>query len=452
MKRLLIVILVIILTLPLILAGTQHGVNGFVDDSPKGVSPNGLEVIFDVSDGTNVYCTLHDTVGTGGNSGLDNWYAIDIGNCDQQWEEDDIVYIFIGNNTHNVSTYVSLSEFGNDQAPDSILGDPAYCGDGTCDNATLGETCANCPEDCAPECNNNSICEPIPNSTFPYMCENTSNCIDCQLCNMNLVCEGDENCTNCPTDCHCPDGLCQEEYNETNITCFEDCPCGNGVCDTIIGPCGSYNETAVTCSIDCPGCICGNYICEPDCGENHVNCPVDCNGTCNYNGVCEFGEFYMTCPDCELYCGNMICDIELGETPENCPSDCGTPICGDGVCDTEAGENWENCPTDCYHLFAKCGDGKCELAETSDNCCVDCSCEPEAPCTIFKCEKNRCMPQCCLFGFCCSIFICWYWYILMIIALIAVIIYAIYRKKKKRKRKKLEKTSKKNLKNPPKKK
>ncbi|UZE94200.1 MAG: hypothetical protein IB618_01335 [Candidatus Pacearchaeota archaeon] len=447
MKRLFFIALIVIISIPLVIAGTQHGVNGFVKDSPNGVSPNGLDVVFDVSDGINIYCTLHDIVGKNGNSGLDNWYAVDIGNCAQQWGKDDIVYIFIGNSTHNVSTQVTLSEFGNDQAPDTQLGDPSFCGDGNCNNAT-GETCANCPQDCIPQCNNNSICEPIPNSTFPYMCENSTNCIDCQLCNMNLVCEPSlgENCSNCPIDCHCPDGLCQSEYNETNITCFEDCPCGNGICDTIIGPCGSYNETSTICLIDCPGCICGNYICEPDCGENHVNCPSDCNGTCNYNGICEFGEFYAVCPDCPLYCGNMVCDIELGETPENCPSDCGDVVCGDGFCDTAAGENWENCPTDCYGLVAKCGDGTCELAETSENCCVDCGCLPTGLCTTFKCERNRCIPQCCLAGFCCNIYVCWYYYILIIIIMVVLIIILARRRKQKLKKKKLEKVPKKQTK------
>ena len=433
MKRLFILLLVILI-MPLALAGTQHGVNGYIEDSPKNVSPNGLTTYFTIVNGTGYnYCNLTDTVGTTGNSGLDNWYAIDIGNCNQQWQEHDTVYIFIGNSTHNASTQVELHAYGNDQAPDTVLGDPpGYCGDGYCYNLT--ENCSSCPQDCAPVCNNNSVCEP----NAPY-CENASFCVDCQNCNSNGVCETNlsENCSNCPTDCHCPDGLCQAEYNETNLTCPTDCPCGNGICDTITGPCGSYNETAVICPIDCPGCECGNFICEPDCNETHVNCPSDCNGTCNYNDICEFGEFYVNCPDCQIYCGNMVCDIDKGETEETCPSDCGSVICGDGICNSTI-ETWENCPDDCYHLFAKCGDGKCELAETSENCCVDCGC-PVKGCTISKCEKNRCLPQCCLFGYCCTIFICWYWYVLMIIAFIILIILLAHRRKQKLKKKKLEK-------------
>ncbi|MCL6500746.1 MAG: hypothetical protein K6T16_01780 [Candidatus Pacearchaeota archaeon] len=437
---LLISLIFVILLISYSLAGTQHGVNGFVHNSASGVSPNGLPVVFNVTNHTTgqSYCVLQDIVGKNGNAALDNWYATDLGNCQVQWQKDNIVYIFIGNSTHNASTSVVLSEFGNDQAPTVILGEPSFCGDGICNNQT--ETCLNCSQDCKPTCNNNTICEPCPAFCWPHplnltgCCENATNCIDCGPCNMNGTCDAflGENCTNCPNDCHCPDGLCQPQYNETNLTCPYDCRCGNGICETITGPCGSYNETSANCVIDCPGCMCGNLLCEPLCGENHVNCPTDCNGTCDYDNVCEFGEFYAICPDCPLYCGNMICDTTLGENSTNCPSDCGDVICGDGICDVARGENWQNCPTDCYGLVARCGDGKCELAETEQNCCVDCACKFKKPCTVSKCIRNRCQPQCCLFGICCSIFICWYWYVLLILILIGLILYAAHRKKKKK--------------------
>ena len=418
-----------------VIASTQHGINGFVEDSLKGVSPNDLPVTFGVINQTSQenYCNLSDVVGENGNAKLNNWYAIDIGNCEVQWQAGDIVYIFVGNSTHNASTEVELSEFGNDQAGPTQLSDPYFCGDFDCD---IDEDCTSCPEDCPPTCNENDVCEPA-------LCENVSNCEDC-ICNLNDICEPDllENCNTCPWDCHCPDGICQPEYNETNETCFEDCPCGNGICDTIIGPCGSYNETYEICPIDCPGCYCGNYICENDCnGENHVNCPSDCNGTCNYNGICEFGEFYSVCPDCPVYCGNMICDIQLGENAQSCPSDCGEPICGDSVCDTAKGENWQNCPTDCYDLMARCGDKVCELAETKENCCVDCGCESKGY-RIEECIKNKCTPKCCLFGICYMIYICWYFYALAVIILITLIVFLFIIRKRKIKKKKVEKKKK----------
>lgn len=71
-------------------------------------------------------------------------------------------------------------------------------------------------------------------------------------------------------------------------------------------------------------CVCGNQLCEPQCGETYINCQIDC-GLCG-NGLCqpELGENYYSCAvDCPQVCGNNIC--EAGETPENCPEDCIPP-------------------------------------------------------------------------------------------------------------------------------
>ncbi len=422
-----IAILIILFYFPFVLSGTQHGINGFIDDSPRGISPNGMIVEFRIWRIDN-YCNLSDIVGVEGNSKEDNWYAVDVGNCDIQWEEGDSVKIFIGNSTNNASTQVTLTDGGNDQAPDLILSDIVFCGDGYCDP---NEECENCPEDCVSECNENTICEPIPNSTNQNMCETPQNCIDCYGCNENNICEPeiDENCFNCPFDCHCPDGLCQPEYGETNETCEEDCGnCGNLICETIEGLCFTFKETTLNCPIDCPGCVCGNMICEPACNENAITCPIDCV-ICDYDEVCDLGEAYPPCPDCQLSCGNLICEPEFDETPITCPTDCHL-YCGNGKCEPEYGETWQSCPEDCYS--ARCGDKTCELAETSKNCCVDCGCPPEG-CKVSKCVKNKCVPQCCLFGICCQGIICWYWWILIILILATLGFYFYKHKQKIRK-------------------
>jgi len=432
------------------LAGTQHGVNGMVNNASDGTDANGANVTFEIFNTTGYkYCTLYDVVGVEGFSREPNWYAQDMGNCPRQWQENDTVYIYIFKDAnHTANTSVVLSKKGNDQAPTVNLSAPFYCGDMNC---TGNETCLTCPQDCAPICNNNTICEPIPdltNDSTRRRCENITNCIDCRCNPPNGICETDygENCSICPFDCHCPDGKCQPEYNETNVTCPQDCKCGNGICDVIIGLCFNFTETSLNCPADCPGCFCGDNVCQVECNENVVTCCQDCCAGCNYNGICDLGETYANCPDCAIFCGNLICEPDKNETAENCPTDCAT--CGNGICEPEKGETWQNCP-DCY--AAKCGDGRCELAENMENCCKDCGCKREGfvwgPVffgKVYKCIRDACRPDCCLFGFCWGIYIgkvslCWYYLVIIVAIIIGLIIYLKMQKKKKAKEHKIKK-------------
>lgn len=441
---------ILVLLFNCVSAGTQHGINGMVNNASDGTNANGADVFFYLINNSNQnYCNLSDKVGVDGNSKKPNWYAVDVGNCPIQWKENDTVYIFIfKDENHTANTSVKLSMAGNDQAPTVNLSSPFNCGDNICSD---NETCLNCPQDCAPVCNNNSICEPCPGFCQPVAnnsvgaCENLMNCADC-FCNpLNGICEPEngENCSNCPFDCHCPDGKCQPEYGETISNCPQDCICGNGVCDAVSGLCFNFIETSANCLIDCPGCVCGDSICQAECNENVLTCCQDCC-ICNFNGICELGESYANCPDCPVYCGNLICEPDKNETPESCPTDCAN--CGNGICEPEKGENWQNCPNDCY--AAKCGDKKCELAENKENCCKDCLCDRKGialgPLFLGKvelCIKNKCTPSCCLFGFCWGIYInnnktisiCWYYvaaFIIIVIAIIAIILTKAKKKKK----------------------
>lgn len=454
---LVLVLLVVFFIIAFVSAGTQHGVNGMVGNASDGFDANGASVTFRVFNGGNNYCNLTDVVGTG-NAKQPQWYAVDIGNCAVQWQENDTVYIYIfGDENHTANTSVVLSKGGNDQAPTVNLSSPSYCGDMNC---TGNETCLNCPQDCAPICNNNTVCEPIPdltNDSTRRRCENVTNCIDC-FCNPpNGICEtnASENCTNCPFDCHCPDGKCQPDYNETNLTCSQDCRCGNGICDIVVGLCFNFTETSANCPQDCPGCVCGDGICQAECNENVVTCCKDCCAKCDYDNICDLGETYASCPDCALFCGNLICEPDKNENAENCPIDCAT--CGNGICEPEKGENWENCAIDCY--AAKCGDKRCELAESKENCCKDCGCDRKGfslgPLFLGKvdlCVRNRCTPSCCLAGFCWGIYIgnmsfgiCWY-YLVILAAVIIVLALALKKKKrlksKEREREKGKETAK----------
>lgn len=441
---LLIISVVAISFITYVSAGTQHGVNGMVNNASDGTDANGATVTFTVKNATNhTYCTLYDEVGINGNSKKANWYSQDIGNCPIQWKENDTVYIYIfKDENHTANTSVVLSRIGNDQAPTVTLSSPSYCGDMNC---TGNETCLNCPQDCVPICNNNTICEPIPdltNDSTRRRCENVTNCIDCRCNPPNGICEAqyDENCTSCPFDCHCPDGKCQPEYNETNLSCSQDCRCGNGVCDIIIGLCFNFTETTINCPIDCPGCFCGDDICQPQCNENVVSCCQDCCMDCDYDGVCDLGETFANCPDCMIFCGNLICEPEKNETAENCPTDCAA--CGNGICEPEKGETWQNCP-DCY--AAKCGDKICELAENKKNCCKDCGCDKKGFSLgliffgkVEVCARNRCAASCCLFGFCWGVYIgkgfgiCWYY--LVILAVILILYFKFIKKKTEKKK------------------
>ena len=89
------------------------------------------------------------------------------------------------------------------------------CWDGTCD-ASAGENCATCPDDCG-SCCGNSVCD-------------SNECV---------TCPGD--CTNCPL------------------------PCGDGTCDDTIG------ETCYTCEADCDVCP------SPECGDGNLDAGEACD-------------------------------------------------------------------------------------------------------------------------------------------------------------------------------
>jgi hypothetical protein len=101
---------------------------------------------------------------------------------------------------------------------------------------------------------------------------------------------------------------------------------GTGVCQYAIDSSPKDTPTPVACDFDCD--------CEPNQGENEYNCPKDCPRHCG-NGICDCGETSKNCKkDCgpgeqqeELpcVCGNGVCQPECGETGASgvyCYNDC----------------------------------------------------------------------------------------------------------------------------------
>jgi hypothetical protein len=119
------------------------------------------------------------------------------------------------------------------------------CGDGTC-NASVGETHASCPADCA---------APPP----PPMCD-ASKKDDGVACTVDS-CGSDYNWRHTPDSSLCKDPskpICHATKGCISM-------CGDGMC---LG-----SETFGSCPADCPN-PCGNGTCEM--GETIASCPADC--------------------------------------------------------------------------------------------------------------------------------------------------------------------------------
>ena len=130
-------------------------------------------------------------------------------------------------------------------------------------------------------------------------------------------CEFDTDCQSgysCSLQC-----ICEPDEPSSGAGISE---CGNNVCEN--------DESSSTCPLDCTAAeeSCGNFVCEPEKGEDSFVCTDDC------------------------YCGDFVCD-ESEEANGNCPQDCQAPetggseepSCGDGFCDFDEDSNI--CPEDC---------------------------------------------------------------------------------------------------------
>lgn len=195
-------------------------------------------------------------------------------------------------------------------------------------------------------------------------------------------------------DCMCGDGICDPECGEDIAGvdfCHADCcECGDGGCEEDL--CGEgWKEGLKTCAMDCA--ICGDGVCDPsESPWNPDKCAPDCCGTCG-DGTCKCSENPDLCPeDCGQWaCGDGTCNP--GENPVDCSDDCLLYACGNGTC--EPGEEQDTCQDDCG---SACGNCECEGGESYDDCPVDCGFCGDGYC-ISKCDYNKetsdnCLPDC----------------------------------------------------------
>jgi hypothetical protein len=170
------------------------------------------------------------------------------------------------------------------------------CGNGLCQD----ETVSNCPQDCCdtyctatydnychPECDGYNGCDfydETSESTCDSVIDGAEVCYDGYR--KLICCEGTP--LDCPTGYYCsagacyegclPDGVCDTGAGENCQNCLDDCPsditcgtCENAICSpatTGASLRGWVCQTIYPC--------CGNFICEPEAGEDYINCPEDC--------------------------------------------------------------------------------------------------------------------------------------------------------------------------------
>jgi hypothetical protein len=260
----------------------------------------------------------------------------------------------------------------------------SICGDGICD-ANVGETTANCPQDCGQTNCVNKIDFPfsdsgqqccaglvreVKNFCVPGTSQGGGGCSSSYVCEKppvcgNEICEYGETLDNCPQDCT---SSCKEEGQK----------CEAGTAGSAAG-CG-YDCTCAQSGICVTKNICGNGVCEQP-GEDAGLCPQDCGNNVTPNGEPQCyatgGKWdFIGCRDCVFSTKQ-----ERISNPVNPRKNCTLTDCFQGFgCACPSGKYWGSREEGCVAFAAGiCGNGVCEAGETVENCRADC--DHDAPTT-----------------------------------------------------------------------
>ncbi|MFA5175940.1 MAG: hypothetical protein WC413_01605 [Candidatus Nanoarchaeia archaeon] len=111
--------LLMLLSLPLISAGTPHINWGYVNDAVDGTLANGANVTAYIE--TRPTEILTDIVGVTGNSGISNAWLIDTGNFPTAWSAGNNLIIQIDKNGYKSNTNIILDNSGSQQSVNMTL-------------------------------------------------------------------------------------------------------------------------------------------------------------------------------------------------------------------------------------------------------------------------------------------------------------------------------------------
>lgn len=234
---------------------------------------------------------------------------------------------------HTGSVNIGMPSADLGSCLDTTCGDGVAEGDEACDGADLrGATCS------ALGCQGTPVCTSACTLDF-------SGCTQC-VCDRDGVCEAGETCDNCPNDCArssgatCGNGLCEAGNGEDCLSCPADCRgvqdgkpanrfcCGDGAganplsCSNATCTASGWRCTDVPAAASC----CGDGACTGQ--ESGLLCAIDCGPppVCG-DGVCNGNETACTCADCGAppaeACGDGVdndCDGQVDCGDADCAS------------------------------------------------------------------------------------------------------------------------------------
>lgn len=401
-------IMILLSTTEIVKAGTPHGVIGYIADSLDGEDADNSNVNFSLINSSDmVYCLLTDVVGAGGNSGVSNWYAQDVGNCPVEWQVGDTVNISIAKGEyHTAETSFILTANGSDQAPDLVLGSspmptatayqPAQGSNLNADSVTFQLKCADTSgvsvlqlwsnisgiwgltEQNSSPVNNEywSTTYPLGNGIYLWAawCNDSDGNEDWST---NITFKVDKKASGGGGG-----GSGDVKGNITNS-------CGDDICNKTSGTfyfaCYTWHTNEAIKNVSLYGTWGGGWhvsqIAKLDGGLKALT--VNFTETL-YTGVYPWNCYVCVIDECFFVSLNnytLNAYVQGSESYQTCCTDCG---CLDG----------SQCSSNSCQALPDCGDGTCGSGENQNNCCADCGCANGSVCTIEGCKSPEKPPTC----------------------------------------------------------